>query len=121
MPSLPSSFSPMATRSPFFRRRPSRTQRTPSLSFMMPESMRGSRGAIHLPFTRTNVGRFVVEKKLSGRTPSAGAGANRASGNDANFGSEKLGGGKEDIAGNLAGGVGRAQRLNAQRPNRATA
>ena len=32
------------------------------------------------PFTRTYVGRFVVEKKFSGRTPSAGAGTNVASG-----------------------------------------
>src|SRR4029079_11007677 len=45
-------------------------------------------------FIRTNVGRFVVEKKPSGRTPSAGAGTNRASGAFANFGWEKSGGGK---------------------------
>ena len=45
--------------------------------------MRGSRGNFHSPRTRTYVGRFVVEKKSSGNTPSAGAGTNRASGTDA--------------------------------------
>src|SRR5262249_30609460 len=65
----------------------------PSSSSTSPPSMRGSRGTIHFPFTRTNVGRLVVEKKPSGRTPSAGAGANLASGYDAKAGPEKSGGG----------------------------
>ncbi len=69
--------------------------------------MRGSRGASHCPFTRTKVGRFVVEKKPSGRTPSAGAGANRASGKLGNGGWVKSGGGKFDTHWNVAGrGVG---------------
>jgi hypothetical protein len=37
------------------------------------------------------VGRFEVEKKPSGRTPSAGNGSNRASGAPANGGFEKSG------------------------------
>src|SRR6516164_4693910 len=97
MPSVPSSASPTATRSPFLSRRPSRTDSVPSLSFTMPASIRGSRGAIQRPFMRTNVGRLVVEKNPSGKTPSAGAGANRASGNAAKRGSEKSGGGNVDI------------------------
>jgi hypothetical protein len=40
---------------------------------------------------RTYVGRFVVEKKFSGSTPSAGAGTNRASGALANAGALKSG------------------------------
>src|SRR6476659_10512802 len=89
--------------SPFLRRRPSRVQITPSRSSTRPASMRGSCGAIHRPFTRTNVGRFVVEKKPSGRTPSAGAGANRASGKVVNGGWVKSGGGKFDTHWNVAG------------------
>ena len=42
--------------------------------------MRGSLGVFHCPFTFTYVGRLVDEKKFSGKTPSAGAGANVASG-----------------------------------------
>ncbi|WP_255429366.1 hypothetical protein [Corallococcus sp. AB032C] len=42
--------------------------------------MRGSRGIRHRPSTLTYVGRFVVVKKPSGSTPSAGAGVKRASG-----------------------------------------
>src|SRR4051812_20157100 len=42
--------------------------------------MRGSRGATQRPSIRTNVGRFVVEKKPSGSTPSAGAAEKRAVG-----------------------------------------
>src|SRR6185437_3549754 len=63
----------------------------------------GSLGATQRPWIRTNVGRFVVEKKPSGRTPSAGAASNRASGAPANRGCEKSGGGKVVTAYNLAG------------------
>jgi len=42
--------------------------------------MRGYRGSRHSAPIFTYVGRFVVEKKPSGRTPSAGAGVKRASG-----------------------------------------
>ena len=54
--------------------------------------MRGSCGGIQRPFTRTNVGRFVVEKKPSGKTPSAGAAVKLASGKLAKAGVEKSGG-----------------------------
>ena len=63
--------------------------------------MRGSFGAIQRPVTRTNVGRFVVEKNPSGRTPSAGAGAKRASGKLAKAGWEKSGGENVVLACNL--------------------
>ena len=62
-------------RSPFLRRRPSRTQSAPSRSSTMPAvHARLARREPLRPSSRTNVGRFVVEKKPSGRTPSAGAG-----------------------------------------------
>ncbi len=35
--------------------------------------MRGSRGASHWPFMRTKVGRFVVEKKPSGKDAVGGS------------------------------------------------
>src|SRR5260370_17649653 len=54
--------------------------------------MRGSRGRDHTPAALTYVGRLVVEKKPSGSTPSAGAGAKRASGAPASGGASKLGG-----------------------------
>src|SRR5688572_21554083 len=91
MPSLPSSFLPTAMRSPPRTRRVSRTHSTPSRSITSAESIRGSRGSRHSPPMRTYVGRFVVEKKSSGRTPSAGAGTNRASGAEANRASRKSG------------------------------
>src|SRR5687767_4910053 len=54
--------------------------------------MRGSRGSFHSPLsTLTYVGRFVVEKKPSGSTPSAGAGSKRAAGAFAKRGCEKSG------------------------------
>jgi len=58
-------------------------------------------GAIQRPFTRTNVGRFVVEKKPSGRTPSAGAAVNFASGKLAKAGWVKSGGENVGIECNL--------------------
>src|SRR5258708_23796578 len=54
--------------------------------------MRGSRGRDHTPAALTYVGRLVVEKKPSGRTPSAGAGSKRASGAPLSGGASKLGG-----------------------------
>ena len=52
----------------------------------------GKRGRRQALGSFTYVGRFVVEKKPSGRTPSAGAGVNRASGAPDNGGAVKLGG-----------------------------
>src|SRR5205809_70624 len=46
----------------------------------MTQSMRGRRGRDHAPAALTYGGRLVVEKNPSGRTPSAGAGSNRAAG-----------------------------------------
>ena len=57
--------------------------------------MRGSRGIRHVPFTRTYVGRLVVEKNPSGSTPSAGAATNVASGKSGNGALAKSGWGKE--------------------------
>src|SRR6267143_5528690 len=54
--------------------------------------MRGSRGRDHTPAALTYVGRLVVEKKPSGRTPSAGAGSKRASGAPPSGGASKWGG-----------------------------
>src|SRR5688572_30501435 len=90
MPADPSSASPMATMSP----RPSRRGSIVSSSSprrTMTQSMRGRLGAIQRPPTLTYVGRFEVEKKPSGRTPSCGRGSNRASGAPANGGFEKSG------------------------------
>src|SRR2546430_12273880 len=56
------------------------------------QSMGGRRGRDHAPAALTYVGRLVVEKKPSGRTPSAGAGSKRASGAPASGGASKLGG-----------------------------
>src|SRR2546425_12708262 len=58
----------------------------------MTQSMRGRRGRDHAPAALTYVGRLVVEKKPSGRTPSAGAGAKRASGAPESGGASKSGG-----------------------------
>src|SRR5713226_5648192 len=58
----------------------------------MTQSMRGSRGRDHAPAALTYVGRLVVEKKPSGRTPSAGADSKRASGAPLSGGASKLGG-----------------------------
>ena len=68
--------------------------------------MRGSRGMCQAPFTRTYVGRFVVEKKPSGRTPSAGTGTNVASGKPANGVVAKSGCGKEVTLERSLGGEG---------------
>src|SRR5262249_25644941 len=85
-----------------------------------PASMRGSFGATHLPFTRTYVGRFVVEKKPSGRTPSAGAGTKRASGKPAKAGWEKSGGENVGIGCNLTEGLCERQRQVDRRSRRVT-
>src|SRR2546430_10977024 len=58
----------------------------------MTQSIRGRRGRDHAPAALTYVGRLVVEKKPSGRTPSAGAGSKRASGAPLSGGASKLGG-----------------------------
>src|SRR5438309_5459730 len=58
----------------------------------MTQSMRGRRGRDHAPAALTYVGRLVVEKNPSGRTPSAGAGSKRASGAPASGGAAKFGG-----------------------------
>src|SRR4029078_596749 len=102
----------IATMSPRLSRRPSRTQSVPSLSSTRPASMRGSRGARQAPSRRTNVGRFVVEKKPSGRTPSGGAGGKGASGASANFDCVKSGGGKVVTPCNLPGRLFLSQRLH---------
>src|SRR6185312_14633209 len=61
-------------------------------------------GMRHAPATRTYVGRFVVEKKFSGSTPSAGAGTNVASGAWASSGAVKSGGVKFGTEGKVARG-----------------
>src|SRR5438128_11149722 len=58
----------------------------------MTQSIRGRRGRDHAPAALTYVGRLAVEKKPSGRTPSAGAGSKRASGAPLSGGASKLGG-----------------------------
>src|SRR5437879_12462410 len=58
----------------------------------MTQSIRGRRGRDHAPAALTYVGRLVVEKKPSGRTPSAGAGSKRASGAPLSGGASELGG-----------------------------
>src|SRR5205807_6161326 len=58
----------------------------------MTQSMRGRRGRDQAPAALTYVGRLVVEKNPSGRTPSAGAGSKRASGAPLSGGASKLGG-----------------------------
>ena len=62
------------------------------MSWTMPPSMRGSLGSSQAPSIFTYVGRFVVLKNPSGKTPSAGAGANRALGAALSAGAERSGG-----------------------------
>src|ERR1051325_11983699 len=91
MPSLPSSDAPIATWSPRFTRRGSVVTRSFGVRTIT-QSMRGSRGRRHSPGSLTYVGRLVVEKKPSGKTPSAGAGVNLASGASDSGGAAKFGG-----------------------------
>src|SRR6266571_3647346 len=92
MPSLPSSSVPTATACPLRTLRGSVATRSPTPWRTITQSMRGSRGRDHTPAALTYVGRLVVEKKPSGRTPSAGAGSNRASGAPLSGDASKLGG-----------------------------
>src|SRR5439155_11428650 len=87
----------------------------------MTQSMRGRRGRDHAPAALTYVGRLVVEKKPSGRTPSAGAGSKRASGAPESGGASKLGGrywkrGRCTLTGSVA--VARAQTYAGRIPSR---
>src|SRR5207247_2653781 len=75
----------------------------------MTQSMRGRRGRDHAPAALTYVGRLVVEKKPSGRTPSAGAGSKRATGAPASGGASKSG---ADIE---SGGGSQREKGNAER------
>src|SRR5215208_4900043 len=90
MPSLPSSASPIATRSPRRSRRGSMVS-SPSARLTTTQSIRGREGASQRPSTCRYVGRLDVEKKPSGRTPSAGIGSKRAAGAPVNGGAEKSG------------------------------
>src|SRR3989449_5736886 len=92
MPSLPSSAAPTATFVPFSTLRGSVVTSSPVGRNATTQSMRGHRGRRHAPPTFRYVGRLVVEKKPSGRTPSAGAGSKRASGACDSGGASKLGG-----------------------------
>src|SRR5438445_13278899 len=92
MPSLPSSAAPTATFVPFASLRGSVGTSSPVGRNATTQSSRGHRGRRHAPPTFRYVGRLVVEKKPSGRTPSAGAGSKRASGAWDNGGASKLGG-----------------------------
>src|SRR2546427_10235709 len=92
MPSLPSSAAPTATFVPFSTLRGSVVTSSPVGRNATTQSMRGHRGRRHAPPTFRYVGRLVVEKKPSGRTPSAGAGSKRASGAPLGGGASKLGG-----------------------------
>src|SRR5437899_8600844 len=92
MPSLPSSSVPTATACPLRTLRGSVATRSPPPWRTMTQSIRGRRGRDHAPAALTYVGRLVVEKKPSGRTPSAGAGSKRASGATLSGGASKLGG-----------------------------
>src|SRR6267378_393631 len=92
MPSLPSSAPPTATFVPCFTLRGSVATSSPVGRNATTQSMRGHRGRRHAPPTFRYVGRLVVEKKPSGRTPSAGAASNRASGACDRGGASKFGG-----------------------------
>src|ERR1041385_9255035 len=92
MPWLPSSSVPTATACPFRTLRGSVATRSLAEGRTITQSIRGSRGRRHAPAVLTYVGRLVVEKKPSGRTPSAGAGSKRASGAPASGGASKSGG-----------------------------
>src|SRR5215203_7090198 len=80
----------MAISSPRRRRRGSIVSSMPG-RLTTTQSIRGRMGASHLPSTRMYVGRLDVENKPSGNTPSAGKGANRASGAPLNGGWSKSG------------------------------
>src|SRR2546428_13220750 len=87
----------------------------------MTQSIRGRRGRDHAPAALTYVGRFVVEKKPSGRTPSAGAGSERASGAPESGGASKFGGrdwerGRCTLTGSVA--VARAATYPGRIPSR---
>src|SRR2546422_7142826 len=92
IPSEPSSAAPTATLSPFRTRRGSVVTRSSPVVCTITQSIRGRRGRRQPLGSFTYVGRFVVGKKPSGRTPSAGAGVNRASGAPPNRGAGKVGG-----------------------------
>src|SRR5947209_18803535 len=68
--------------------------------------MRGRRGRRHEAPVCTYVGRFVVEKNPSGRTPSAGAGSKRASRAPARGGASEFGGRSWNPGRAVAGGEG---------------
>src|SRR5712692_4032249 len=92
IPSLPSSAAPTATLVLCFTFRGSVVTSSPVGSDVTTQSMRGHRGRRQAPPTFRYVGRLVVEKKPSGRTPSAGAGSKRASGASDSGGASKVGG-----------------------------
>src|SRR6266705_7022018 len=87
----------------------------------MTQSMRGRRGRDHAPAALTYVGRLVVEKNPSGRTPSAGAGSKRASGALEKGGASKLGGRYWKRALITDAKVTRAQRPHATSARHSTA